>query len=147
MNLPNYFLADLGDNSALSATMITDAAQTLKRNRAQYLATKNVPAIVKLLDDLGENWLDDEFPFRRIALAEGPAKTGFSLPVLQHGLDSFFKQLNGEALLALLQQDLGDPHRLDSFVSSSPEQKTDRKSFAHGPELVTNPRWTPRTSR
>lgn len=138
MNLPSYFLADLGDNSALSGVMITDAAQTLKRNRAQYLATKNVPAIVKLLDDLGENWLDDDFPFRKIALSEGPKQTRFSLPVLRHGLDSFFKQLNGESLVALLQQDLGDPHRLDSFVSSSPEQKTDRRSMALGPELITH---------
>jgi len=138
MNLPNYFLADLGDNSALSAAMITDAAQTLKRNRAQYLVTKNAPALVKILDDLGENWLDADFPFRKIALDEGPEKTGFSLPVLQHGLDSFFKQLNGDALLALLQQDLGDPHRLDSFVSSSAEQKTNRKSFVQGPELIVH---------
>ncbi len=138
MNLPNYFLADLGNNSVLSGTIITDAAQTLKRNRAQYLATKNVPAIVKLLDDLGENWLDDDFPFRKLALEKGPEETGFSLPVLRHGLDTFFKQLNGEALLALLQQDLGDPHRLDSFVSSSVEQKTGRKSFARGPELIAH---------
>ena len=92
MNPPNYFLADLGTNSALSGTIITDAALTLKRNRAQYLATKSAPAIVKLLDDLGENWLDKDFPFRKMALEEGPEKTGFSRPVLQHGLDLFFKQ-------------------------------------------------------
>jgi hypothetical protein len=138
MNLPNYFLTDLGDNSMLSATIITDAAQTLKRNRAHYLATKQVSSLIKTLDDLGENWLDDDFPFRKIALSEGPKETGFSLPVLRHGLDTFFKHLNGEALLALLQQDLGDPHRLDSFVSSAAEQKTDRKSFARGPELITH---------
>lgn len=138
IELPNYFLADLGDNSALSGTIIRDAAQTLKRNRNQYLATRKAPSLVKMLDDLGDCWLDDDFPFRQLALREGPKETGFSESVLQHGLDSFFKQLNGEALLALLQQDLGDPHRLDSFVSSSPEQKTDRRSFVRGPELITH---------
>jgi hypothetical protein len=33
MNLPNYFLADLPPEAALSPTMIAEACQTLKRNR------------------------------------------------------------------------------------------------------------------
>ena len=36
MNLPNYFLADLPPEAHLSAQMITDACQTLKRNREQF---------------------------------------------------------------------------------------------------------------
>ena len=138
LNLPNYFLADLGDNSALSAGMITDAAQTLIRNRNQYLGIRQSHSLVKLLHDLGENWLDDEFPFRKLALAHGPAATGFSRPVLQQGLDQFFGQLNGDALLALLQQDLGDPHRLDAFVNSAPELKGNRRSLARGPEFTVH---------
>lgn len=138
MNLPNYFLADLGDNSVLSATIITDAGQTLKRNRAQYLAGRPVSSLVKVLHEVGENWLDEEYPFRRLALEQGPAATGFSRPVLQAGLDQFFRRLNGEELLALLQQDLGEPHRLDAFVSSAPELKTGRRSLARGPELVAH---------
>lgn len=138
MNLPNYFLADLGDNSTLSATMITDAAQTLKRNRALYLANRPANALVKALNSLGENWLDDDFPFRKHALDQGPALTGFSRPVLQAGLDQFFRRLNGDELLALLQQDLGDPHRFDAFVSSAPELKSNRRAFARGPELTVH---------
>jgi hypothetical protein len=38
MNLPNYFLADLPPEATLSAAMITEACQTLKRNREHYLA-------------------------------------------------------------------------------------------------------------
>ena len=38
MNLPNYFLADLPPEATLSPAMVTEACQTLKRNRAQYLA-------------------------------------------------------------------------------------------------------------
>ena len=38
MNLPNYFLADLPPEATLSPAMITEACQTLKRNREQYLA-------------------------------------------------------------------------------------------------------------
>lgn len=138
LNLPNFFLADLGDNSALTAVTITDAAQTLIRNRAQYLAPRKTQALIKLLHDLGENWLDEEFPFRKLALAQGPAATGFTRPVLQHGLDQFFRQLTGDALLTLLQQDLGDPHRLDAFVNSAPELKGNRRSLARGPEFTVH---------
>lgn len=138
MNLPNYFLADLGNNQALSGAMITDAVETLKRNRAQYLAGRTTHALVKALHNLGENWLDDEYSFRQLALEQGPAQTGFSKPTLQSGLDQFFRRLTGDELLGLLQQDLGDPHRLDSFVSSSTEQKLNRQSFAQGPELIAH---------
>ncbi len=138
MNLPNYFLADLGDNSALSAAMITDAAQTLKRNRAQYLATRSTNALVKVLHVLGENWLEADFPFRQLALEQGPQQTGFSRPVLEAGLDQFFRHLTGDDLLALLQQDAGDAHRLDAFVSSPPELKANRRSYARGPELTAH---------
>lgn len=136
--LPNYFLADLGNNASLSAATITDAAQTLKRNARQYLTPRTTAAIVKVLHDLGENWLDEDFPFRRRVLQEGPENTGFSREVLQHGLDQFFKRLNGDALMALIQQDLGDAHRLDLFVSSATEMKTQRRSFAQGPELIAH---------
>ena len=41
MNLPNYFLADLPPEAALTPTMIAEACQTLKRNRESYLATRS----------------------------------------------------------------------------------------------------------
>lgn len=138
MDLPAYFLADLPPDAALTPAMITEAAQTLKTNRACYLAERPTNSLLKLLHDLGENWLDDAFPFRRFALEHGPAATGFSPSVLQHGLDQFFRQLNGESLTAFLQQDLGDANRLDAFVQSGPELKTDRRSLAHGPALITH---------
>ena len=33
MNLPNYFLADVPPGATLSASMISEACQALKRNR------------------------------------------------------------------------------------------------------------------
>ena len=41
MNLPNYFLADLPPEATLSPAMITEACQTLKRNRERYLAGRS----------------------------------------------------------------------------------------------------------
>ena len=41
MNLPNYFLADLPQEATLTATMVGEACQTLKRNRERYLAGRS----------------------------------------------------------------------------------------------------------
>jgi hypothetical protein len=68
MNLPNYFLADLPSEATLSAAMITEACQTLKRNREQYLAGRPTQRLVRLLSEIGENWLQPDYPFRKLAL-------------------------------------------------------------------------------
>ena len=47
MNLPNYFLADLPPEATLSPAMITEACQTLKRNRAHYLAARSTDGMVQ----------------------------------------------------------------------------------------------------
>ena len=47
LNLPNYFLADLPPEATLSAPMITEACQTLKRNRDQYLARRTTDSIIR----------------------------------------------------------------------------------------------------
>src|SRR5215469_10961884 len=91
MNLPNYFLADLPPEATLSPVMISEACQTLKRNRELYLANRSVQSMVNLLARLAENWLEPEFPFRKFAL-ERAADTGFSRATLERGLDNFFKQ-------------------------------------------------------
>jgi hypothetical protein len=107
MNLPNYFLADLPPEATLSPLMISEACQTLKRNREQYLANRSLQSMVNLLAKLADNWLDPEFPFRKFAL-ERAADTGFSRGTLERGLDNLFKQLTRENFRALIAQELGD---------------------------------------
>ena len=58
MNLPNYFLADLPPEATLSPAMITEACQTLKRNRERYLAGRSTEQLVKVLSDVAESWLE-----------------------------------------------------------------------------------------
>ena len=108
MNLPNYFLADLPPEAVLSPAMVTEACQTLKRNRAQYLAQRSTDSLVRLLCDVAEAWLKPDNAFRRLVLESGPEKTGFSRATLQKGLDNFFHQFTPENLHALLVQELGD---------------------------------------
>jgi len=136
MNLPNYFLADLPPDATLSAAMIADACQALKHNREQYLAARSTQNLINLLSEVADNWLQPTYPFRVMALEQGPAATGFSSATLARGLDSFFKQLTPENFHALLTQDFGHIQRLDEPVSTNPELKLNRGGMVRGPEFI-----------
>ncbi len=136
MNLPNYFLADLPAEAELTAGLITEACQTLKRNRERYLEGRTTENMIHLLDGLAGEWLSADSPFRRQALESGPAATGFSEPVLAAGLDQFFKQLTAENLEALLRQELGHPQRLDGFHPDPHQVTAKRTALVRGPLLL-----------
>ncbi len=138
MNLPNFFIADLPPEATLSPAMLTEACQTLKRNREQYLAHRTTAGLISLLSSLARDWLKPEFPFRKLALDRSREGDGFSPATLARGLDSFFRQLTAENLKTLLEQDLGHPDRLDKWSQSAGEQKINRASKARGPELLVH---------
>ncbi len=120
MNLPNYFIADLPPEAQLAPGMLHDACQTLKRNRELYLLHRSTRSLIQVVSRVAKEWLQPDFSFRRFALDEGPAATGFSRATLESGLDGFFKSLTSENLELLLEQDLGHPERLDQLVPSRP---------------------------
>jgi hypothetical protein len=136
MELPNYFLADLPPEAALTAPLITEACQTLKRNRSQYLETRPTNQILRVLENIGREWLSPDYSFRQFALRAGPEKTGFSKEALAHGLDLFFQQLTVDNLEAFLRQELGHPQRLDRFHAEPDEISTRRVAWARGPQLI-----------
>ncbi len=138
MNLPNYFLADLPAEAVFTPAMITEACQTLKRNRAKYLAARSTPSLIRILSQTAENWLEADYPFRKLALRDGPTHTGFPSATLASGLDSFFKQLTGENLETLLVQELGHAQRLDALSATPTEYKAQRFAIATGPELLVH---------
>ncbi len=138
MNLPNYFLADLAESASFSPGMITEACQTLKRNRERYLAHRSTASLVHVLSSLASSWLDETYAFRRLALEQGPALTGFSQATLKNGLTSFFRGLTVEAFNALLEQDLGHPERLDRLCATESERKIGRSALATSPELLVH---------
>jgi hypothetical protein len=126
--------------------MITEACQTLKRNRAQYLAQRSTDSLVKVLCDVAEAWLKPDNTFRRLALESGPEKTGFSQATLKKGLDNFFRQFMPGNFHALLVQELGDARRLDRFVACGGDAPvagvfgsgSNRAALAVGPELLVH---------
>lgn len=136
MELPNYFLADLPDTSTLSPKLITDACAALRENREKFLFPRTTEALISIIAGLASDWLDREFPFRRMALEQGPAQTGFSRQTLEAGLDRFFRQLTRANLEALITQDLGSARRLDELVSDAVELKQERASIARGHDLL-----------
>lgn len=138
MILPNYFLADLPPEATLSSLMIAEACQALKHNRRLYFASRSTQSMVNLLDHLAKDWLEQDYPFRKLALEQGPAATGFSRATLAAGLDSFFVELTQDNLHALLEQDLSHPQRLDEMAAATPEQKSNRASIAIAPELLVH---------
>ena len=136
MNLPNYFLADLPPEATFSPAMMEEACRALKRNREQYLAGRSTASLVRLLADVADNWLQSDYPFRQLALAEGPAATGFGAATLAAGLDGFFREITADKLNALIVQDLGHAQRLDSPAATPAEMKAQRAALATGPELI-----------
>jgi hypothetical protein len=138
MNLPNYFLADLPPEATLTPLMITEACQTLKRNRERHLAHRSTAQLVKVISETAESWLQPDYPFRRLALEAGPSLTGFQHATLARGLDAFFSELTRENLHALLVQELGHAHRLDEMSAPAAESKLGHASLARGPELLAH---------
>ncbi len=137
MDLPNFFIADLPPEATLSPAMITEACQTLKRNRERYLVPRSTQSLVNLLSGLAGEWLKPEFPFRKLALEQSLRDTGFSPATLARGIDHFFRQLSPHAFQALLKQDLGNPECLDRFGAQGEFEKS-RSSIASGPELLVH---------
>lgn len=138
MNLPNYFLADLPPEATLSASMVTEACQTLKRNREQYLAHRNTQSIVHIISSVASDWLRADNPFRRMALEQASSQLGFSKETMARGLDTFFRELTAQRLEALIIAELGHGQRLDGFSSSDHEGQQMRAAIVTGPELVAH---------
>jgi hypothetical protein len=138
MILPNYFLADLPPEATLSPAMITEACQTLKRNRERYLAGRSTENLIQILSDVAEGWLDEENRFRKLALELGPAEAGFSRATLEKGLDNFFRQLTTENLDALLVQELGDAVAVTGEAVSPRRASHVTRHFWRGPEFLVH---------
>jgi hypothetical protein len=138
MNLPDYFIADLPAQATLTPALILEACQTLKRNRAHYVALRSTEQIVGLLSAVAQDWLNVDYAFRKLALQLGPAATGFPRATLAHGLDAFFRELTPEKLNALVTQELGAVQLLDGFAANDFERQSRHASMARGPELLAH---------
>lgn len=134
--IPNYFLADLGPEAEFTENMITEAVLTLRSNRERFLAVRDTGAVIRIISQTADNWLEEDYPFREIALEKGPAETGFSRETIRRGLDHFFEGLNPDSLEDLLNQELGHLKRLDGPCAARWENG--KEALATGPEMITH---------
>lgn len=133
MILPSCFLADLPPEATLTPALIEESCRALRRQREEHLAQRTTDQLVALLVELGRNWLREDYPFRRLALEEDPARSGFPRATLAAGLDAFFAQLTPAGFAALLEQDLGGTERLDAFAGPAGSL-----GLARGPALLVH---------
>ena len=136
--LPNYFLVDLPPEATLTPTVVADACEALKRNRRQYLQDRPTETLLRTLGLVAEKWLDPTYPIRQMALEQGADKTGFPKHVIEKGIDQLFGEITQESLNHLILQDLGHVRRLDHPTSGDAENRTGRKAFVVGPELMAH---------
>jgi hypothetical protein len=135
MNLPNYFIADLPPEHELTPKLVTEACQTLKRNREHYLLGRSTSSIVNLIAATAQTWLEHDNPFCKLALERAVTETGFSEATLARGLEAFFKQFTTENLNALIAQDLGHLERLDRFTT---DRASNTAALARGPQMLVH---------
>jgi hypothetical protein len=133
MNLPNHFFADAPD-VPVTPELIVESCRHLRRHREKYLAAQPVETLIALLCEVAADWLKPDDKFRRLALEEGPAATGFSRATLARGLDGFFRPFTPENFRALLAQEFGDARRLDGFMADA----AGKSSMVVAPELLAH---------
>ncbi len=136
-DIPDYFLIDTQPEARITPSVITEACRQLKRNRTQYLRDIPTEQIITMIARLAENWRDDHFPFRKMALESSTEKTGFSSASLAHGMDRFFLRITEDNLHNLMTQEFGDSRRMDSPLGTPEERADNRVSMARGPELIS----------
>ena len=135
MNLPAHFLADLPPEAVLGAGMIAEACRSLRRNRERTLQSFTTERISAVIAQTAQQWLQEDYPFRQLALTEGVGTIGYSSATLRHGLDAFFREWTMENIHALLAQDLGNPQRLDQF-STLEANRRPQCAIATAPEVL-----------
>lgn len=81
-------------------------------------ALRDVPVrrIVRAVADASARWADADFPPRVRLLDRIAERTGYSIPVIEYGLDRLFESLTQSALEATIAGELGALDALDAFV-------------------------------
>ena len=87
------------------------------RERVQHCSTK---AIISALTRTAENWLPPDSQWRRRAVEQAPASTGFSPQMINEAVTLTFEALTEDAFETLLRREVGD-----------------RRQF-HGPDLIAH---------
>jgi acyl-CoA reductase LuxC len=121
--------------SSPSALVVTDTAARIWAARNAYLARLPVAEIVEIVDHVVGLWLEPESPWLRAAALRIAAATPYSETMVRTGLTRLLAGCRKEALLGLLEEEMGDPGVLDGF---RPRRAAGGSHRACGPAITTH---------
>jgi hypothetical protein len=106
----------------MSATIgqIREAISRTGEARERVRQHRGTDAVIAALAQAAKNWLDPNSPWRKRAIEQGPAATGFSEAMVSEAVDLTFGAITGESLGELLDRELGNRRVLDGVGDSSP---------------------------
>jgi acyl-CoA reductase LuxC len=122
-------------SDSLSSLVVTDTAARIWAARNAYLVRLPVAEIVEILDSVVDLWLGPESPWLQAAARRIAADTPYSEAMVRTGLTRLLSGCRKEALLSLLEEELGDPGVLDGF---RPRRAVGGSHRACGPALTTH---------
>jgi hypothetical protein len=101
----------------MSATIeqIREAAHRTRDARERVLQHRSTDAVITALAQTARNWLDRNSPWRKHAVEQAPAFTGFSEAMVNEAVDLTFGAITYESLGELLDRELGNRRVLDEF--------------------------------
>lgn len=105
------------------------AAIDVAQRAAARLRLRPVDAVLASIDRVIATWLEPDSAWRRRAEQALPGATGFSQPMIRHGLPLLLEPLRARAIGALLDDELGDRTILDARAQDC---------RAIGPALITH---------
>ncbi len=105
-----YFGEWIDKNSVLTSQEVAEIAV---RGRAQAKVFANYPveSVLSLLDKVGKQWANPDYRPRKQLEELLPGSTGFSLPMIQMGMQEIPFVLNAENLRKKLKAELGNTER------------------------------------
>jgi hypothetical protein len=101
----------------MSATVeqIREAIGRTREARERVRQHRTTDAVITALAQAAKNWLDAKSPWRKQAIEQAPAVTGFSEAMVNEAIDLTFGAITYESLGELLDRELGNRRVLDEF--------------------------------
>ncbi len=81
------------------------------------MVRKPARSIVAAIGDAARRWSDRDFAPRLHAREAAAARTGYSLPVVDHAFDTLFGSLRADAIESVIDDEIGGLAALDGFVA------------------------------
>jgi hypothetical protein len=86
---------------------LLDMMQATRSAAVDHLRGRSVDDVLATIDRAVANWLSPDYPLRCIAEQALPVVTGFSIPMIRHGLPLLLAPLRADGIRELLKTELG----------------------------------------